>query len=93
MKKSLGKFKMKGISDSGNITRHYIEVFDNGIVAINQFILTEESKMLGFEPIVTRFGKTLHRSVIGFKYDTIAAIFETLNNTLVDNKIKRKDIL
>lgn len=93
MRKSLGKFKMKGYSDKGNITRHYIEIFDNGIVAVNQFILSKEPELLGFEKITTRFGKTLHRSVIAFKYGTISAIFETLNKTLIENNIKSKNIL
>lgn len=84
---------MKGTSNEGNLTRHYIEIFDTGIVAINQFILTKEESLIGFDPIVTRFGKTLHRSIIAFKYGTIAGIFSKLSSVLVENNVKESDIL
>lgn len=89
---SLGKFKMKGISDDNNISRHYFEVFDNGTVAINQFILSKEPLLLGFEPVTLRFSKTLHRKIIAFKYSTIQAIVNTLNHTLDKNDIPYENI-
>jgi hypothetical protein len=91
--KSIGKFRMKGLSDEGNITRHYFDVRDNGVVYINQFILSKEPKLQGFDAVNTRFGKTLHRTCIGFKYGTIAGIFKALNDTLVKNNIKEGNIL
>ena len=91
--KSFGVFKMKGLSDEGNVTRHYIDVRDNGVIYINQFILSKEPKIEGFDAINTRFGKTLHRTCIGFKLGTIMGIYETLIKTLTDNKIKESDIL
>lgn len=91
--KSIGKFKMKGVSDNDNITRHYFDIRDNGAVYINQFILSKEPKLDGFDAIVTRFGKTLHRTCIGFKLGTIMGIHETLLKTLTKNKIKESDIL
>lgn len=91
--KSIGRFKMKGLSDVGNHTRHYFDIRDNGVVYINQFILSEEPKLQGFDAIVTRFGKTLHRTCIGFKLGTIMGIYEALIKTLNDNKIKESDIL
>ena len=90
---SIGKFRMKGLSDEGNITRHYFDVRDNGVVYINQFILSKEPKLQGFDAVVTRFGKTLHRTCIGFKLGTIMGIHEALIKTLTDNKIKESDIL
>ena len=93
IKSSLGMFKMKGISNKGNITRHYFEIFSDGTISINQFILSEESELIGFEPMVTRFGKTLHRSIIAFKYGTFAGIHETLNETLRKNNITSKQII
>jgi len=93
MKKSLGKFKMKGISENGNITRHYFEIFNDGVVSINQFILSKEEHLIGFEPMVTRFGKTLHRSIIAFKFGTIGTIYNQLCQTLKDNKIAFKNII
>ena len=91
--KSIGKFKMKGLSDVGNCTRHYFDIRDNGVVYINQFILSEEPKIQGLEAINTRFGKTLHRTCIGFKLGTIMGIHATLIKTLNDNKIKESNIL
>lgn len=91
--KSIGYFKMKGLSDAGNCTRHYFDVRDNGVVYINQFILSEEPELQGFDAVYTKLGKTLHRTCIGFKLGTIMGIHEALIKTLTDNKIKESDIL
>jgi len=90
---SLAKFKMKGVSNAGNLTRHYFDVRSNGIVYINQFILSKEPTLFGFDAVYTKLGKTLHRTVIAFKFGTIAGIYEALITTLKENNIKDSDIL
>jgi hypothetical protein len=90
---SLAMFKMKGVSNAGNLTRHYFDVRSNGIVYINQFILSKEPTLFGFDAVYTKLGKTLHRTVIAFKFGTISGIYEALVNTLKENNVKDSDIL
>ncbi len=91
--KSLGIFSFKGLTTSGNQCRHIFTVLDNGIIDINQVILSEEEHLEGFKPITRRFGKTLHVNAIGFKLSTINRIVEKSMEVLVENKIDVKNIL
>ena len=90
---SLGRFKMKGVSNAGNLTRHYFDVRSNGVVYINQFILSKEPTLFGFDAVHTKLGKTLHRTVIAFKFGTITGIHEALITTMKENNVKDSDIL
>lgn len=93
MEKELAVYKLKSITTHGNKCVHYFKVFDNGTVGINQFVWSKETLLDGYDVVFSRFGKTMHRKTIGFKYGTIAAIFSKLDETLVKNNIKEIDIL
>ncbi len=91
--KSISTFAFKGLTTSGNQCKHIFSVLDNGVININQVILSEEEHLDGFKAVTRRFGKTLHVTAIGFKLSTINRIVEKSMKVLVENKIDVKNIL
>ncbi len=91
--KSIGTFSFKGLTTSGNQCKHIFSVSENGVLNINQIILSEEEHLEGFKALTRRFGKTLHVTAIGFKLSTISYIVDKSMEVLVKNKIDVKNIL
>ncbi len=91
--KLLGTFSFKGITTSGNQCKHIFGVLDNGVVEINQVVLSKEEYLDGFKALTRRFDKTLHVTAIGFKLSTINRIVEKSMEILVENDIDVKNIL
>ena len=92
LRKCMG-FRFKSVTTSGNHCKNYIKVFDNGVVYLVQFILSEHPDMGGFEKITTRFGKTLYKKDIALKFTTLNTIHKHSCNILSQMKVKLEDIL
>lgn len=70
-------YQFKSISKNGEHSKHIFKVMDDGTTYINQYILSKENYINGFEPLTKRFGKTLHITVIGFKFESLELIYLT----------------
>lgn len=68
-------YQFKSISTEGNYSKHIFQVMDDGTTFINQYILSKEDFIRGFQPLTKRFGKTLHRTVIGFRFESLELIY------------------
>ena len=91
--KVIGSYSFKGESSDGNLSKHVFTVLDNGIIDINQIILSKDKELVGFKAITKRFGKTLHVNAIGFKFTTLQEIYDKALLTLIQNEIHPDNIL
>jgi hypothetical protein len=90
--KCIGRFATKTKTTSGEICKTICWVHSNGIVFINQLILSDKKRISQYKKLYSKFGKTLFVKAIGFKYPTLNTIHNQTTKILVDAKIKPDDL-
>ena len=75
-------YQFKSISKDGEHSKHIFQVMDDGTTLINQYILSKEDYISGFEPLTKRFGKTLHITAIGFRFNSLELIYLTAKHQI-----------
>jgi hypothetical protein len=92
--KSIGGAMMRTVSIAGNLCKTYIWVHPNGVLFIERLILIDDGHLEQMhDAIYSRFGKTLWRQRMAFKYSTLATIMKAANHILTDKEINPENIL
>ncbi len=84
-------FNFKSITTQENLSKTYVTVYDNGVTLIEQYILGNSDD--SFQIVTKRFGKTLYKKEIAFKFSTLNTIHKHVIKSLEKMNLKLSDIL
>jgi len=88
----IGVFFIRSFNTHGK-AKIYVYVYSDGSNVQHKLYLSDIAEIPGCRALCTKFGKTLHLQSIAYKYTTMAAIHDMVNEILADNNVKPEDIL
>lgn len=88
----IGGFFVRSLSEHSKV-KIYVHVYSDGRHVQHKLYLTDRKELPGCKVLCTKFGKTLHIQSTAYKYPTMAVIYKTVSEIMVDNNVKPEDIL
>lgn len=88
----LAAYRMKSTNSSGEVVKVNWYVYADGVVTVQQLVLSSKSTNPLFEKLCTKFGKNLYENRMGFKLGTLHSILDTALKTLKENNIPPANI-
>lgn len=89
----IGEFILRTHNQHG-LVKIYVHVFSDGRHVQHRMILNDGTReMEGHTRLCSKFGKTLYRQSVAYKYDTMISIANAVSEMLVENGVKGEDIM